>query len=111
MEFKGKHYVASFYDCKNIEDTNFIKSVIHTALTLAHCTIVGYTDYTFDNNGFTAVFLLSESHCSVHSYPENQSLFIDLFTCGEKADTQCFHQVLVELFETTNYQFQILHRD
>ena len=31
---------------------------------------------------FTALFLLSESHLSIHTWPEHNYISIDIFTCG-----------------------------
>jgi S-adenosylmethionine decarboxylase proenzyme len=111
MEFKGKHYLASFYDCENLEKVEYLKKSLKTALECSHCTIIGSEDYVFENQGMTAVFLLSESHCSIHTYPEYRSVFIDLFTCGDTADTLLFHEELINIFQTLNVKYQILSRE
>jgi S-adenosylmethionine/arginine decarboxylase-like enzyme len=38
----------------------------------------------FDNDAYTGTLLLSESHFSIHTWPENRSCNLDLFTCGEE---------------------------
>ena len=40
--------------------------------------------FTSGGEGVTGIFLLSESHLSYHTYPENNYISIDLYTCGEK---------------------------
>jgi len=39
-----------------------------------------------DDGAFTSLYLLSESHLSFHSWPENNYIALDVFTCG-KCDT------------------------
>jgi S-adenosylmethionine decarboxylase proenzyme len=36
----------------------------------------------FPNGGITLVLILAESHLSVHTWPEEQLVAIDLFSCG-----------------------------
>ena len=84
-EFKGKHLISDISGIsKNIiNDTEYIINSLKKGILDSQSTIVGYSEKHFDeNNGFTCVFLLAESHVSVHTYPENNSLFFDAFTCG-----------------------------
>lgn len=36
----------------------------------------------FPNGAITLVLILAESHLSVHTWPEEQLIAIDLFSCG-----------------------------
>jgi S-adenosylmethionine/arginine decarboxylase-like enzyme len=66
--------------------------------------------HLFNNNAITFVFLLSESHCTVHTYPEYQSLFIDSFTCGNNFDIQRFHDLLTWRFKPKELpEYQIIN--
>jgi len=38
--------------------------------------------YQFEPFGATGVILLAESHFSMHTYPENESIYFDLFCCN-----------------------------
>lgn len=44
--------------------------------------VLGETSTVFDNGAVTAVLLLSQSHLSVHTWPEHQLANFDLLTCG-----------------------------
>jgi S-adenosylmethionine decarboxylase len=85
-EFKGKHLISDISGISKdiINDTDYIIKYLKEGILKSNSTIVGYSEKHFDeNNGFTCVFLLAESHVSVHTYPENNSLFFDAFTCGD----------------------------
>ena len=68
------------------------------------------TEYTFNNNGFTIAYLLSESHCSVHTYPEVNSLFVDLFTCGETCSWEEFDKIMIAFLQPKKSSKNIIIR-
>ena len=39
--------------------------------------------HKFEPQGLTGFYLLSESHLSFHTWPENGTISIDLYTCGD----------------------------
>ena len=42
--------------------------------------------HKFKPRGLTGFFLLSESHLSIHTWPEERYIAFDLFTCGKEND-------------------------
>jgi S-adenosylmethionine decarboxylase len=110
-EFSGKHYICSFKEIA-LPTPLLLKEIVMDALTLCGATILKYDYHLFNNNAITFVFLLSESHCTVHTYPEYQSLFIDSFTCGNNFDIQRFHDLLTWRFKPKELpQYQIINRN
>lgn len=97
-KFFGKHYLASFLDCdsKLLLDTESLKLAMTRGIIKSGATILSYTEKIFDNNGYTILFLLSESHCSIHTYPENNSLFTDLFTCGDICNYKEYEKIMID---------------
>ena len=47
-------------------------------------TIVDTTIHFFEPYGFTALFLLSESHFAIHTFPEENKTYIELSSCVER---------------------------
>lgn len=109
-QFKGTHYIASFKNCQTMENVPLV-ALFKKAILSSGATILNYNEHIFPNEGITFVFLLSESHCSVHTYPEHNSLFIDLFTCGDKIDHTVFHNIIFESLKPNNVSMQVLNRD
>jgi S-adenosylmethionine decarboxylase proenzyme len=109
-QFKGSHYIASFKDCQFIENNSLV-SLFEHAIKKSGATILNYNEHIFENGAITFVFLLSESHCSVHTYPEHKSLFVDLFTCGDNIDNTIFHNTIIEILKPTTISKQLLIRD
>ena len=94
-EFKGKHYVASLYDVTDIQNTDKLRLIFETAIRESGGTILSKSEHTFSDGGFTCVWLLSESHCSIHTYVEQKNIFVDYFTCGENANTKKFNDYIL----------------
>ena len=94
--FKGTHYTAQYYGCDHEAIINriyliayFVKAIDDSGATLLRVDV-----HPFNSGAITAVALLSESHASVHTYPEHNAVFVDLFTCGNSCDWKKFEKVL-----------------
>ncbi len=84
MDDTGYHYILDLkLKCNKIlSSATQLRSLFEAALT--DFTILKYDEHKFETEGagVTGFFLLSESHCSFHTYPENNYIAIDIFTCG-----------------------------
>lgn len=111
--FEGRHYVASFKSCDMgvLNSPEALFSVMEKAINASGATILDYCSYEFDPEGYTLVFLLSESHASVHTYPEYGHCFIDLFTCGTSCDALKFHEVLSNGLAPKCVDYEEFYRD
>lgn len=94
--FAGKHFLASYLDCdpSAIENIPALSHAMEQAVLASNATLLDQVSYTFSPNGWTAVYLLSESHASIHTYPEHRACFVDLFTCGDHCQSEAFDAAL-----------------
>ncbi|MDE3055810.1 MAG: adenosylmethionine decarboxylase [Verrucomicrobiota bacterium] len=94
--FAGKHFFASYLDCSEeaLSDLEHLQEAMDHAVEASHATVLNKSSYTFEGSGFTALYLLSESHASIHTYPERGACFVDLFTCGNRCSAEDFHKEL-----------------
>jgi S-adenosylmethionine decarboxylase len=44
--------------------------------------VLGTSHVTFPNGAITLILILAESHLSIHTWPEENLVAIDLFSCG-----------------------------
>ncbi len=100
-DFRGKHFLSSYLDChlRRLSDLDGLIRAMDEAVAASGATILDKTSYVFPPNGLTIVYLLSESHASLHTYPEYGACFIDLFTCGDKCSSEAFHAALLKYLE------------
>ena len=95
-QFQGYHFLASYSECdlKALSDVEGLAQAMRQAVQNCGATILDSSKWVFPPDGLTMVFLLSESHASIHTYPEHGACFVDLFTCGEKCSAEAFDQSL-----------------
>src|ERR1044072_6987515 len=88
--FAGRHVLAEFHGVPAgvLDDVAGLRHALEHALRAAGATVCQVIAQRFVPQGVTVLALLSESHASVHTYPEVGSLFVDVFTCGDQADPE-----------------------
>ncbi|MCA9319546.1 MAG: S-adenosylmethionine decarboxylase [Planctomycetes bacterium] len=92
----GWHLVADLFEIPvaTLANASLVLPVVRAALEEGAFQILRESSHVFDNGAFTAIWLLSESHCSLHSYPELGYLAFDLFSCGSKDPTSVLRRLL-----------------
>ena len=95
-EFSGTHFFASYKECDSeaLNRIEELKKVFKDAVGKSGATILKYDFFDFSKESTTGTFILSESHASIHTYPEHKACFVDLFTCGDHCLWKPFHKTL-----------------
>ncbi|HSX03194.1 MAG TPA: adenosylmethionine decarboxylase [Rhabdochlamydiaceae bacterium] len=111
-EFRGVHFMAEYCGCdeKALTDIEALKKAMHEAALASGATILESVDHVFAPNGLTLVILLSESHASIHTYPEHRACFVDLFTCGDHCSSKGFDAIMRAYLHPTEAHQKILIR-
>ena len=71
-----------------LNDEAFIRQVLTEAADASGAYLLSINSHQFDPQGVTAVALLSESHISIHTWPEHGYAAVDAFTCGDHCDPE-----------------------
>ncbi len=69
-----------------LDDLEKLQNIFKTAAEKAGATVVNATAHRFSPHGVSVVVVISESHVSVHTWPEYAFASVDFYTCGEKVD-------------------------
>jgi S-adenosylmethionine decarboxylase len=96
----GKHYLVDFKRCDpgTIERVEVTRAIFLEAAREAEATVVGELFHQFEPVGVSGVLLIAESHVSVHTWPEDLFVGVDIFTCGEEMDAEVAIDVLTRGF-------------
>lgn len=81
----GRHVIAEFWDIEphvlcsvGLLESIFVDACKASGATVLHSNFHGFGD----GCGVTGVVILSESHASVHTWPEYGYAAVDVFMCG-----------------------------
>jgi len=88
LETSGKHMICDIREIKNtalLQNPEKIREVLTQLCEKQQYSILGKLEHVFEPEGCTMIFLLSESHLSVHTFPERNYIAFDLYTC------RCYH--------------------
>ncbi len=66
--------------------------------------------HQFEPEGVTGVIVLSESHFSAHTYPENDRIFLDLFCCSENFNANEAASVIADVFGSDLFMWESVTR-
>lgn len=111
-EFGGRHLLASYLNCcsEALSDSKAIDKAMREAIKASGATVLSANEHLFEGGGMTALYLLSESHASIHTYPEHNSCFVDIFTCGYVCEPKEFDRVLREYFKPQEASMRYMDR-
>ena len=108
------HLIIDGYvtDPKKTKETDFLYHFLDTYPQQINMTKVStpqVSEYNLEEHGVSGFVLLAESHISVHVFPDQSYVNIDIFSCGE-FDTEQAAARLEQQFGLTNIKARILER-
>ena len=85
----GRHLILDLYDCDQeiLNDYEELQRLLEASLVMAKANVLRIFGEKFQPQGVTLLALLSESHASIHTWPEIGYCAIDLYTCGNTTQT------------------------
>lgn len=117
--FLGKHITVDMFDVKmetltnvnsNMDQLDLWDQFIKDTFTEANITLLNTSWHNFDKRGaFTVLYLLAESHLSIHTWPENKYIALDVFTCGS-SNTELVVDKVIQYFQPKRIEKNILNR-
>ena len=113
----GKHMICDIRGIKNtrlLNSLDSIKKVLDMLCEKHNYSILGKLEHQFDPQGITLIYLLSESHISIHTFPEREYMALDIYTCREYPDNDVYlkiYEYLVEAFHAEHDVPTIIDRN
>ncbi len=116
---KGLHIVANLYGCRDdaryLTDRDLLRQSCLDAVQQSGLTSLGDLFHQFDGHGVTGAVVLAESHLAIHTWPELNSVTLDVYVCnftqdnGAKADQVM--RDLMAVFDPADYVRHDVPRD
>lgn len=108
----ARHVLAdlSECDCKLLNDRVRLVKLLYEAAEAARATVLNIASHEFEPQGITALALLSESHISIHTWPEYGHAVIDILTCGKTTDPHSGIEVIKRALDAKETHITTLTR-
>ena len=83
VKFAGTHLLVDVLNGTRLDDIGHIEQTFRECIEVSGATLLHIHLHHFnENGGVSGVAVLSESHISIHSWPEYRYAAIDIFMCG-----------------------------
>lgn len=107
----GKHYLLNLYGCSFVllDDEKYLIGLLENAAAVSGATVVQTISKKFEPQGVTVLTLLSESHISIHTWPETGEAAVDVFTCGE-CNPKIGCDVIIQQLYAQNHTLSYIER-
>ena len=79
----GEHITLDIIGATQEYKPAFFEKIVYKIAKKAKVAILEISKHKFEPQGFTLIALLAESHMSFHTFPENNIISFDFFTCGK----------------------------
>lgn len=108
----GQHHIVECWQC-NVEllnDRPFIEEMMVKAAMIAGAELREVTFHQFAPQRVSGVVLISESHLTIHTYPENSYAAIDVFTCGDRMEPRDAINHIIKQLAAENTDVIVIER-
>ena len=112
MHALGRHIHLELFDCDAgvLNDLVKVRAGLVEAAHQAQATIVAATFHRFNPLGISGVVVISESHLTIHTWPEYRYAAVDIFSCGDGIKPDVAASYLVQLFAAQRVSIVELQR-
>ncbi|HWO75514.1 MAG TPA: adenosylmethionine decarboxylase [Bacillus sp. (in: firmicutes)] len=85
METMGRHVISELWGCdfEKLNDVVQIEKIFVDAALKSGAEVREVAFHKFAPQGVSGVVIISESHLTIHSFPEHGYASIDVYTCGD----------------------------
>lgn len=100
--YSGTHMICDIKKIENktmLNDISQLKNLLDNICEKHNYTILQKTEHIFEPQGYTILYMLSESHISIHTFPEKEYIAFDLYTC-RSYESHCPYMEIYEYLIT-----------
>jgi S-adenosylmethionine decarboxylase len=112
MKSLGYHLILELEGCPAaaLDDRETVSRVMNEAVEASGATLIQPFFHQFAPQGVSGVVIISESHFSIHTWPEYGYAAVDIFTCGDQIDMDVAVETLRRGFGAKALQKMLLTR-
>ncbi|MDD4294143.1 MAG: adenosylmethionine decarboxylase [Candidatus Omnitrophica bacterium] len=104
VRYAGVHLILEIRDAANLSSLPKVRKALQDSVKAIGATLLGIDLHKFSpSGGISGMAIISESHLSIHSWPEYGYAALDVFTCGDVNPYDAL-PILKKAFKTNNVQ-------
>ena len=92
----GKHMICDFKGIQNaklLNNMSDLNKLLKDICVKYDFTILSEAAHQFEPFGCSILFLLSESHISIHTFPEKNHMSFDIYTCIQYKNNDIYNEI------------------
>jgi S-adenosylmethionine decarboxylase proenzyme len=106
----GHHIFGVLHGNVVLKHTNELVPLMEQVINELKLNEVSRAFHQFEPQGVTGVIVLSESHFSAHTYPEDDKVYLDLFCCSKDFKPDKASDVIMKIFGADLFQWDYVPR-
>jgi S-adenosylmethionine/arginine decarboxylase-like enzyme len=109
----GTHIIINLYDIFN---TDLLRYLSYGKLTLFEIAdslklnVINNFGHQIIPIGYTFTIIMLKSHMILHTNPENNSCYLDIFLCDKELNYKHFIEIIKNAFKTENITYYTIKR-
>ncbi|MDG5471033.1 adenosylmethionine decarboxylase [Jeotgalibacillus sp. ET6] len=109
METMGRHVISELWGCdfEKLNSMELIEQVFVDAALKTGAEVREVAFHKFAPQGVSGVVIISESHLTIHSFPEHGYASIDVYTCGDLDPTIAADHIAKSLNAKTSETIEV----
>ena len=111
----GLHILAEFHDCEGdrrlLRDADMLAALCRRACATAGLLVVAEAFHQFAAAGATGALVLAESHLAIHTWPELDSVTLDLYVCNYSQDNRASAELAYSALHHELKPKRVMRRD
>jgi len=111
----GLHILAEFHACEGdrrlLLDAGMLAALCRRACATAGLLVVAEAFHQFAGAGATGALVLAESHLAIHTWPELDSVTLDLYVCNYSQDNRAAAEAAYSALHNELKPKKIMRRD
>ncbi len=113
--FVLKQFIGDYWNCKidweQMNSGDFLRQHLEKAVEISKSSVVKWIDYNFTPQGYTYLAILSNSSVSLHTWPEESFISVEIFTCTEESNPEAGLEYLSTILQPKSYKIHQVIRD
>jgi S-adenosylmethionine decarboxylase len=93
-----------------LNDAKKLKKILREISKVCKLTVLRTSTHQFEPYGVTSLFLLSESHLSIHTWPEHGKFAMDVYSCNDNYSEMEIEDIIRKYLPVEHIQIEIKNR-